>query len=277
MPAASAALALADAVFVRDLVYKRAAIFLDETKDYLIEARLQQLAMDIQVPSIAELVKRARGGQGGFDTRIIEAITTHETLFFRDVHPFEMLRKTVLPELMAARQRTRTLSVWSAACSTGQEPYSLAMLLAESFPELARWPVRITATDLSEQILTRARAGSFLQSEINRGLPAKYLVKYFDQVGHNWVIKQEIKNLIRFQQQNLCAPWEPSLRPDIVFLRNVLIYFDNATKTTILGRLRQIMPKDGVLLLGGSETTLNLDSNWERVSVGPAAYYRVIS
>jgi chemotaxis protein methyltransferase CheR len=275
MPSEARPLGIADVQFVRDLVYRRAAIWLDETKDYLIESRLQQLAIDIHVQNVTELVRQARGGQPGIETKIVEAITTHETFFFRDTLPFDMLRTVLLPMLVAARQTSRSLYIWSAACSTGQEPYSIAMILADCFPEVARWPARILATDISEQILTRARTGRFGQGEVNRGLPPSYLVRFFDQVGTDWQLKPEIRKMVDFEQQNLCGPWRVPMRPDIVFLRNVLIYFDVPTKTGILRRVRETIAPDGALILGGSETTLNLDDKWERVPTGSATYYRV--
>ena len=178
-----------DAQFVRDLVFRQAAIRLDSEKDYFIEMRLAQLAGTCGAATIAELVESARRGVTGADVRIVEALATHETYFFRDVHPFEALKKELIPRLMAARQSSRQLTIWCAACSSGQEPYSLALLIREHFAELAQWKVRIIATDMSEQILAKARGGSFTQMEVNRGLPAMYLPRYFERNGLNWQVK----------------------------------------------------------------------------------------
>jgi chemotaxis protein methyltransferase CheR len=269
-----ASLSQGDAAYLRDLVYRRSAIQLDDSKHYLLEMRLEQLARESGFGSITELVEKAKRSAPALDTQIVEAITTHETSFFRDVHPFEALRKHVLPALMSARERTRSLTLWSAACSTGQEPYSLAMLVLEHFPDLEHWPIRIIATDLSEKVLARARSGQFLQIEANRGLPAGLLVKYFDRVGAAWQVKSRVRDLIDFRQLNLLEPWI-GLQPDLVFMRNVLIYFDVPTKASILGRVRQTIARDGALFLGGAETTFAIDDGWERVTADRASYYRV--
>lgn len=263
-----------DAAFVRDLVLKRAAIVLDDSKQYLLETRLEQLARETGFDTITELVTRARALSPKLDTKIVEALTTHETSFLRDLSPFEILRDTVLPAMVAARERMRSLTIWSAACSTGQEPYSIAMLLLEHFPALERWPVRIVATDISESILQRARQGLYRQLEVNRGLPAAFLVRHFERKGTDWQVKARVRELVEFRQLNLLDPWG-SLRPDIVFMRNVLIYFDNKTKRTILQRIRQVMAPDGALFLGGAETTFGLDEAWERVNVGKSVYFKV--
>jgi chemotaxis protein methyltransferase CheR len=263
-----------DATFVRDLLQRRAAIVLDDTKQYLLEMRLEQLARELGLPSAGDLIRQARSTSPKLDTKIVEALTTHETSFLRDLAPFELLRKVVLPAAVAARERTRSLTIWSAACSTGQEPYSIAMLVLEHFPALEGWPVRIIATDLSEAILAKARQGTFRQLEVNRGLPAAFLVRHFDRKGADWQIKQRVRSLVEFRQLNLLDPWG-SLRPDIVFMRNVLIYFDTKTKRTILQRVRQVMAPDGALFLGGAETTYGIDEAWERVNVEKSAYFKV--
>ena len=264
-----------DAAFVRELVYKRAAIVLDESKTYLIENRLESLARELGVASIAEVVASARKGAPGMETRIVEAITTHETSFFRDLHPFEALKRQVLPALVEKRRATKELTIWSAACSSGQEPYSIAMLLLDHFPEAAKWPAKVIATDLSEQVLARAREGRFKQLEVNRGLPAPLLVKHFEKSGTEWLLKKAVKDLVEFRQLNLLGGWTLYPKPDVVFMRNVLIYFDTPTKQQILKRLRTFIPTDGVLFLGAAETTLGVDDAWERVGNGPSTYYRV--
>jgi len=265
----------ADAAFVRALVHRRAAIHLDESKNYLLEMRLDQLARDIGYTSVGELIGQARSGKASLDTKIVEAITTHETSFLRDLKPFDILRKHVLPAIMAARARTRMLTIWSAACSTGQEPYSIAMLVLEHLPALETWPLRIIATDLSEAVLERAREGKFRQLEVNRGLPASYLVRHFERAGADWQVKAQVRKLVEFRQLNLLDSWG-SLRPDIVFMRNVLIYFDGATKKAILQRVRQVLAPDGALFLGAAETTFGVDDAWERVNLEQSAYFRVI-
>ena len=267
-------LSASDSAYLRDLLKRRAAIDLDASKHYLLEQRLEQLVRDAGFGSVAQLVQQSRTGAAKVDTQIIEAMTTHETLFFRDLHPFEIVRNALLPALAAARERSRTLTIWSAACSSGQEPYSIAMLLLEHFPQLADWPVRIIATDISDKVLARAREGRFQQIEVNRGLPASLLVKFFDRVGTEWQIKPAVRKLVEFRKLNLLDSWS-LLCPDIVFMRNVLIYFDLNDKRAILNRLKQAIARDGALFLGTAETTLMVDDGWERVSFEKASYYKV--
>ena len=202
-------------------------------------------------------------------------MTTHETSFFRDLNPFEALRLTVIPKLIAMRGQTRTLNIWCAACSSGQEPYTIAMLLRENFPALATWNVRLIATDLSEQILDRVREGIFTQAEVNRGLPAPLLVKYFKKVGLKWQLKDDLRRLVQFSEMNLIEAWPTMPRMDLVFLRNVLIYFSGETKRTILEKVARLLAPDGYLFLGGAETTLNLSESFCRTADHKTSYYQL--
>lgn len=264
--------------YLRDLVYRRSAIVLEDDKQYLIDSRLSPLARELGLGSIDELVGKLRvDASGVLVHRVIEAMTTNETLFFRDLHPFEALRTRLVPDLVTARAAQRSLRIWCGAASTGQEPYSIAMTLCESFPQLASWDVKIIATDLNSTVLERAREGKYRQLEVNRGLPAKLLVKYFERQGADWQLKPEIRNLVTFKELNLLDAWSHLGEHDIVFLRNVLIYFDVETKRRILGRIRRTLRKDGVLVLGGAETTTNLDDGYVPLRIGNGVYYQLRS
>jgi chemotaxis protein methyltransferase CheR len=262
--------------YVRKLVLERSAIALEPTKEYLVESRLQPLARQQGLASLADLVARLRGQPyGALHAEVVEAMTTNETSFFRDVHPFDALRQEVLPALIAARASRRTLNFWSAASSTGQEAYSIAVLLAEYFPQLADWNVQIIGSDLSQQVLDRAADGRFTQLEVSRGLSAALLVKHFEKQGSEWRVKAAIRRRVRFIKLNLIEPWPVLPTFDVVFLRNVLIYFTTETKKAILQNLRRRLAADGALFLGGAETTLGIDEAWERVSHGKASSYRL--
>jgi chemotaxis protein methyltransferase CheR len=262
--------------FVRTLVQKHAALVLDNDKMYLAEARLAALARREGFESSGHLVAALRVDPGlQLRQKVIEAMVTNETSFFRDKFPFEALRRLVLPELCQRRATERVLNIWCGAASTGQEPYSVAMLLHEHFTAHPGWTTRILATDLSTEVLERARRGCYSQLEINRGLPAPLLVKYFQRKGAEWHLKDEVRNFVDFRPLNLVEAWPRMPRIDIVLLRNVLIYFDVPTKKQILSKVRQILRADGYLFLGGAETTINLDDQFERVDFDRAGGYRL--
>jgi chemotaxis protein methyltransferase CheR len=266
-----------DFAFVCKLLLERSAIVLEPGKEYLVENRLAPIVRKLELASITDLVERLQApGSNGLLVQIVEALVTTETTFFRDPHPFESLRKTVLPDLISRRANERTLMIWCAASSTGQEPYSVAMLLREHFPQLRSWKVGLLATDLSREVLGRARAGTYNQIEVNRGLPAPLLVKYFQQQGTQWQLKQEIRDLVEFREMNLAQPWPFLPRMDLILNRNVMIYFDVETKKSILGRMARLLRPDAYLLLGGSETTFNLDDSFQRVEPLKAGFYRLV-
>lgn len=262
--------------FVRRYVREASAIVLEDGKQYLVESRLMTVANRAGLPSVSEVIARLRAApQGPLGRQVVDAMTTNESSWFRDVNPYNALRGSVLPELMKLRAGERTLRIWSSACSSGQEPYSVAMLLREHFPMLDTWNVRLVATDLSSEMIARARAGVFTQLEINRGLPAKLLVKYFERRGPDYKLRDELRRAIEFRELNLAAPWGSQIvGADVVLLRNVLIYFDNDTKRQILSRVRQVLRPGGYLFLGTAETTLNLDDAFELVRSEGAVYYR---
>ncbi len=257
--------------FVRDLVRRRAGIVLEDGKEYLVEARLTALART-HGTDLAALVDTAVGGRTALHDEIVDAMTTNETSFFRDLHPFETLRTEILPRLVEMRRASRTIRILSGAASTGQEAYSIALMIRTHFPELLGWDVQIIGTDISREALAKARAGRYTQLEINRGLPATML-RWFTQAGREFVLDDSVRSLVEFRELNLVEPWPLLPTCDLVLLRNVLIYFDLPTKATILGRLRQVVAPDGLLFLGASETTLNIDPSWTPLRLGPSTVY----
>jgi chemotaxis protein methyltransferase CheR len=266
----------ADFDYIRDFVHRQAAIVLEPGKEYLVESRLQTLAHKEKLGSLDQLITHLRSDpQNGLHRKVLDAMTTNETLFFRDVHPFEALRKSILPELMARRANQRQLHIWCGAASTGQEPYSVLMLIAEHFPQLLDWNLTFIATDLCAEVLARARSGRFNQLEINRGLPASLLIKYFVRQGAEWEFREDLRQCVEFREMNLVKDWPPLPPLDLVFLRNVLIYFDVEAKKSVLANIRRLLRPDGYLLLGAAETTFNLDDAFERVAFDKTSCYRL--
>jgi chemotaxis protein methyltransferase CheR len=262
--------------YVSQLARSQTGMVFEPGKEYLVETRLSTLAEHEGFASIGALIERMRAqpALNGIHHKALCALATHETFFFRDFHPFEALRRSILPALLEQRSGSRQLRIWSAACSTGQEPYTLAMLLRQHFPQSNNWEISILATDLSPDVLETARAGRYSQFEVNRGLPASYLVKYFTQEGPDWCVKDEIKNLVEFREMNLVEPW-PILPPfDLVFIRNVMIYFGVDTKKSILKRIGNCLLPHGYLFLGTAETTINLDPAFQPVTIDKAVAYR---
>lgn len=264
-----------DFEFIGKLLQENCGVVLEAGKEYLVKARLGALLQELKLDSIADLVICLRQRQSQhLLTRIVEAMVTTETFFFRDHHPFEALHKSVLPELIERRRDKRRLNIWCAAASTGQEPYSVAMLLHDHFPELATWQVRLLGTDISDEMLTRCREAVYSQAEVNRGLPAKLLVKHFRQEGNIWRLNHDIRRMVEFQPLNLAQGWPPFPKWDLVLLRNVMIYFAEETKKAILGRLAHVLQPDGYLLLGSAETTFFLDKTYRRVEHHKTGFYQ---
>jgi len=260
--------------FLRRIVLDESAIVLDLEKAYMVETRLLGMVRRERFPSLAAMLAAARN-RSDLRIRLIEGMTTNETSFFRDIHPFEVLRTDIIPERIAARGADRQLNIWCAACSSGQEPYSLAILLREHFPELVRdWTVRILATDLSGEMVQRAASGRFSQLEINRGLPVRHLVKYFSKDGEEWSIRDDVRSMIEFRPLNLIGAWANVPALDIVLLRNVLIYFELETRRQILSRMRRLFRPGGWLLLGSAETTMGVDDTFARDSLGKVPVFR---
>jgi chemotaxis protein methyltransferase CheR len=263
--------------YVADLLRREAAIVLSPGKEYLVESRLRPLARQTGHSCIGDLISFAQSPNGtaaAVRKRIIESLTINETSWFRDREPFAALTDVVLPEVLKD-SLGRPIRVWSAASSSGQEPYSIAIQLDKALPPGRDF--QILATDLSTEMVARAKAGVYNQLEINRGLPAPDLVRYFQRAGADWQVTDKLRRKITFQQLNLSLPL-PAMQPfDVVFLRNVLIYFSPETKRQILARVRKVLRPGGWLQLGAAETTVGIDAAFERVPVGRTAIYRASS
>jgi chemotaxis protein methyltransferase CheR len=247
----------ADYEFLRKLLKERSGLDLSSDKQYLVESRLIPLARRAGLPGIAELVAKIKTGAEALTSEVVEAMTTNETFFFRDKIPFDHLRDTILPALVRARASRRALRIWCAASSTGQEPYSIAMCVKE-FAGLSGWRVEIVATDLSQEVLEKSKAGIYSQFEVQRGLPIQMLVKYFKQTGEFWQIKADIRAMVQHRQLNLLQDFSHLGTFDVIFCRNVLIYFDQDTKTGIFDRLSRMIEPDGVLVLGAAESVVGI-------------------
>ena len=246
-----------DYEFLRKLLRERSGLDLSSDKQYLVESRLIPLARRAGLSGIAELVVKIKAGAEALTSEVVEAMTTNETFFFRDKLPFDHLREMILPALAQARVSRRSLRIWSAASSTGQEPYSIAMCVKE-FAALAGWRVEIVATDLSLAVLEKSKAGIFSQFEVQRGLPIQMLVKHFTQIGELWQLNADIRAMVQHRQLNLLQDFSHLGTFDVIFCRNVLIYFEQDTKVGIFDRLAKLLEPDGVLALGAAETVVGI-------------------
>ena len=249
----------ADFTFIAALLKERSGLIITPDKMYLLETRLSPIVRERGLRSLSALMDLLRQpGSEAVKAQVVDAMTTNETSFFRDSHPFDTLRKSLIPGLIERRASTRALRIWSAACSTGQEPYSLAMILKDHFPALNGWKIEIIATDISPSVLDRARQGVYSTFEVQRGLPIQMLVRHFEQVGETWRIKDDLRRNITFRRANLLDDLSVLGTFDIVLCRNVLIYFDQPTKTGILHAIAGRTAPDGALLLGGAESVFGL-------------------
>ena len=259
--------------FLQRYVYDQSGIVLDTGKQYLLEARLSPILRERKVTDINSLCALLRAATDlSLRKTVLEAMTTNETFFFRDASPFEALKKHIIPELIQSKSGSQTINVWSAAASTGQEIYSIAMLLLEA--GLQNWNLGLFASDYSEQVLEKARAGRYLQIDVNRGLPAAYLVKYFNRVGVDWEVKAELRKRVHFEQLDLRNPTGKRVPFDIIFCRNVLIYFDVKTKQAVLNQIARTTSDGAYLALGAAETLLGITCPFERVLVGQSVFYK---
>jgi chemotaxis protein methyltransferase CheR len=247
-----------DYEYLRKLLKDSSGLDLSADKQYLIESRLLPLSRKCDLPGISELVQKMKGGSASLIAQVVEAMTTNETFFFRDKVPFDHFRDSIMPEILKARAGRRSIRIWCAAGSTGQEPYSLAMCLKEMSGAIAGWRIEILATDLSQEVLEKSRAGIYSQFEVQRGLPIQMLVKYFKQTGEFWQVNADIRAMVQHRQLNLLHDFSQLGTFDVIFCRNVLIYFDQDTKINIFNRLAKATEADGFLVLGAAETVVGL-------------------
>lgn len=274
-PTARRALSTTDVEVIRRVVHERTGITLGDDKEYLITARLRPVVVASGVGSLGDLVARLRTDPPpALVGMVVDALVINETSFFRDVHPFVGLKDHVLPDLIERRRRDRMLTIWCAAASSGQEPYTIAMILADQFPELAGWTVRLLATDVSSTMVARGRRGIFSGVEVARGLPPVLRQRHLAPAGEGWQVSPALRRAVQFEQHNLAGSWDVIPRCDIVFLRNVLIYFDPAVTRRVLLQARGRLAEDGYLALGGAETTVGTDTPFRRVTLGRSAWYR---
>lgn len=261
--------------FLRAVLMRNSGNVVDASRDYLFQSRLQGILRANGWQSLDQLIAALRADSGDLERTVAEAMTINETSFFRENATFDLLRDELLPALIGRRSHVRTLHFWSAASSSGQEAYSIAMLIREHFPQLAAWKIEIQGTDLSSEMVEYARVGRYRSIEINRGLPARFLIKYLTRMGDAWEMKPEIKSMCHFRQHNLCHATRFAHKFDFILLRNVMIYFDHEKRRQILCNAHKTLLPDGALFLGLSEQA-NLDSCWQTVLTPKAIWYRPI-
>lgn len=253
--------------FIRHAMKQRSGLTLGVDQHYFVESRLLPLARHAGLGGVGDLVLALKTGRDAtLMTAVVEAMTINESFFFRDKAPFEHFRRVIMPALLVARRQSQAIRIWCAAAAGGQEPYSIAICLREMAKTIAGWRIEIVATDLCGGVLERARAGLYSQFEVQRGLPVKLLLKYFTQVGQRWQIVPEVRAMVKFRTFNLLADFASLGSFDVILCRNVLIYFDQDTKSDVLRRLAETISSDGYLVLGGSETALGLSDRFRMVS-----------
>jgi chemotaxis protein methyltransferase CheR len=263
-----------DYSFLRQFILSRSENVLDPSRDYLFESRLYGLMQRHGMAGLDELVYRLRlAADPALDQAVVEAMTINETSFFRDHKPFELMQQQLLPALIKQRTNERRLRLWSAACSSGQEAYSLAMLLRHHFPQLAGWGIEIFGTDIHTEMIRRAQAGRYQRMEINRGLPARFLLQYFRRDGEEWEAVRDLRDMCRFQQRSLTNTWPVFERYDGILLRNALFYFSAETQRRILQRIHTMLRPDGFLILGSSEQP-SMPELWQTVLDGNTCHYK---
>jgi chemotaxis protein methyltransferase CheR len=264
-----------DFKIVREFLIENSGISLDAGKEYLVEARLATLASSEKVDGLnALIVELGKNPKGDLGKKVVEAMTTNETSFFRDKHPFETLKTTIIPELFKNLQADKQIQIWSAASSSGQEPYSLAMLLEDTFSWAKDWQIKIVATDISEEMLEKCRSGLYSQFEISRGLPPHYLPRFFQRAESKWQIKPEVRERMDFRYLNLCEDWIGLPQMDIIFMRNVLIYFEDGVKKSIFEKILKVLRPGGYLFLGSGETPVGWQDGFEQTDFSTSACFR---
>jgi chemotaxis protein methyltransferase CheR len=252
--------------YLSGVLHERSGLVVTKEKIYLLETRLTPLTKKHGIDGLGNLVGKLRNGGGEpLLNEVVDAMTTNETFFFRDKSPFDQFKETVLPNLLELRGVQKSIRIWCAACSTGQEPYSISMLLKEDAAKLAGWRTDIVATDLSKEAMDKAKVGLYSQFEVQRGLPVQFMVKYFKQMNETWQIDSAIRAMVNFRPLNLLEDFRGLGRFDVVYCRNVLIYFDRETKAAVLDRVHQVMSPDGYLFLGGSETVLGITDSFRPI------------
>lgn len=254
---------------------ERSGIALERSKQYLIDTRMAPILKEKKLADLTALIATLKAGNAALADMVVEAMTTNETSFFRDVAPFDALRQHVIPTLLERNAKDRKLQIWSAASSSGQEPYTIAILMREHFPQLSSWNLGILATDLSKEMVEKTTKGEYSQLEVNRGLPAPLLAKYFTKKGVRWQVNEDLRKLVRARTLNLLDAWAGIPPADVVFIRNVLIYFEPETKREILAKIRKVLVPGGYLFLGGAESTLNLDSHYKRLDLARSGCFQL--
>jgi chemotaxis protein methyltransferase CheR len=264
-----------DFSFLRRIVQAHSHNVLDPSRDYVFHARLAGIVRKRGLRDLAELVEHMRSARDpALELSVADAMTINETSFFRDGRPFELLRVDLLPKLIEARRSVRCLRLWSAACSTGQEAYSLAILMREHFQSLANWNISVEGTDICESVVRRAQSGRFQRIEVNRGLPARHLVRHFEQDGDEWVVKPQVRALCNFQKVNICKfPLPFRAKFDVIFLRNVMLYFAPECRRALMAEVHRLLAPDGVLFLGSTEQPAD-PSLWSAVLRGGTCHFR---
>jgi chemotaxis protein methyltransferase CheR len=254
-----------DFAYVAKMLKERSGLIVTQDKAYLLESRLTPIARKRGLTGLDDLLRLLPKGGEDLQREVTEAMTTNESFFFRDMKPFDQFRALVLPQLIKNRAAKRSFRIWSAACSSGQEAYSLSMILKEEAAKLAGWRIEIVGTDISHEMVEKSRAGLYTQFEVQRGLPVQMMVKYFKKVNESWQIDPSLRQMVQFKEYNLLGDLKSLGQFDVVFCRNVLIYFDQPTKTKVLENISKIVPDDGILYLGGAETVLGISDKFKPI------------